>query len=177
MTATTSAFATQAEKVRLQNLKTEAKRQWQSAMMKRAQASEGPIGKALAKKPGAWAVMKLVLSSKPYEATHDYNDAKRERALASSRFLTLVNSLADPCWDAVVAIEKECGRQFALFDAWRDGPSGVVDLIAKALSVDLPEAPALESFYPKELREASKAKGVTESDLDEVDAEDEGDEE
>lgn len=169
--------AAQAEKVRLQNLKTEAKRQWQTAMMKRAQASEGPIGKALAKKPGAWAVMKLVLSSKPYEATHDYNDAKCERALASSRFLTLVNSLADPCWDAVVAIEKECGRQFALFDAWRDGPSGVVDLIAKALGVDLPEAPALESFYPKELREASKAKGVTESDLDEVDAEDEGDEE
>lgn len=73
----------------------------------------------------------------------------------------------DPGWDAVVAIEKECGRQFALFDAWRDGHSGVVDLIAKALGVDLPAAPAVESFYPKE---ATKAKGVTESDLDAVDA-------
>lgn len=165
--------AAQAEKVRLQNLKIEANRQWQTAMMKRAQAAEGPIGKALAKKPGAWAVMKLVLSSKPYEATHDYNEAKRERALASSKFLTLVNSLADPSWDAVVAIEKECGRQFALFDAWRDGPSGVVDLIAKALGVDLPEPPAVESFYPKDLKEAAKAKAVSEADLDEVDAGDE----
>lgn len=162
--------AAQAEKVRLQNLKIEANRQWQTAMMKRAQAAEGPIGKALAKKPGAWAVMKLVLSSKPYEATHDYNEEKRARAVASSKFLSLVNTLADPGWDSVVAIEKECGRQFALFDAWRDGHSGVVDLIAKALNVDLPEPPSVESFYPKDLKAAAKSQEA------EPDADDEGDE-
>lgn len=165
--------AAQAEKVRLQNLKTEAFRDWKSAMVKRAQAAEAPIAKALAKKPGAWAVLQLVLSSKPYEATHDYNDAKRERAVASSKFRSLINLLAKPDWEAVVAVEKECGRQYAIFDNWHDGYSGVVDLIAEALGVELPAAPKVESFYPKELKEATKAKGVTESDIDEVDAEDE----
>lgn len=163
--------AAQAEKVRLNNLRIEAHRAWQEAMRKRANAAEAPIAKALAKKPGAWAVMKLVLSSKPYEATHDYNEEKRARAVASSKFLSLVNTLADPGWDSVVAIEKECGRQFALFDAWRDGHSGVVDLIAKALGVDLPEPPSVESFYPKDLKAAAKSQEA------EPDAEDEGDDE
>lgn len=156
--------AAQAEKVRLNNLRIEAHRQWQAAMWKRANDAEGPIAKALAKKPGAWAVMTLVLSSKPYEATHDHNEEKRAQAVASSKFLSLVNTLSDPNWDAVLAIEKEASRQFAIFDAWRDGHSGVVDLIAKALGVDLPEPPSVESFYPKELKAAAKAETSEDED-------------
>lgn len=78
---------------------------------------------------------------------------------------------------ALVAIEKECGRQFALFDAWRDGHSGVVDLIAKALGVDLPEPPSVESFYPKDLKAAAKSQEPEPDADDESDDEsDEGDE-
>lgn len=134
-----------------------AANEWSEAMRKRAQELEPKIAAKVIATPGLWSVYMLFRKTKIYEATHHYDATKAGRAASSPAMVGLLKTLSAPGWDAIKKIEKDCGRRFGLLDAWRDGPSGMADKIAEALGIETTQAPTVESFLPKELREATPA--------------------
>ena len=139
-----------------QQLEAEARRkaatEWAEAMRKRAQEIEPKIAGKIMATPGLWSVYMLFRKTKIYEGTHHYSAEKAARAANSPAMVSLLKTLAAPNWAAICKIEKDCGRRFGLLDAWRDGPSGMADKIARALGIEVGEPPTLESFLPKDLR-------------------------
>lgn len=124
-------------------------------MRRRAIDAESKIARALLKKPGAWAMLALIRASKPYQATHDGDEAKRARAMRSPVLLGLLGHIPNPSWDGVMKITSECGVMFALFDPHLDGRSGFVDLVSESLGITLEPPPSYESFLPREFRAKS----------------------
>lgn len=145
----------------------EAMSQWKEAMRKRANKLEPQIAAKVMNKPGLLAAYTLLRKTELYEATHHYNAEKAIRAANSPAMAGLLKLLANPDWSAICKIEKDCGRRFGLLDGWRDGPSGMAEKIAQALGIETTEAPTLESFLPKDLRErkseAAKPAGKTDA--------------
>ncbi|MFN0133452.1 MAG: ParB/RepB/Spo0J family partition protein [Phycisphaerales bacterium] len=134
-----------------------AQNAWSIAMRKRASDIEPAIAAKLLSTPGLWAVYKLIRGTKEFEATHHHDPAKAAKAANSPAMAALLKELARPGWDSIVKLEKSCGRKFGLIDAWRDGPSGMIDRFAAALGIELDAPPTIDDFLPKELRSASES--------------------
>ncbi len=126
----------------------EAIGKWENAMSARARSLTPKLAKALAKTPGAWAMLSLFRESKMYAASQG-GASKGERIVRSPGMASLLKHLAAPSMEGVLAMEKECGRQFDLLEPWYDGRSGMADAIAKAMGIDLGPIPTVEDFLPK----------------------------
>lgn len=146
----------------------EATREWQRAMEERADELQPAIAKALAAKPGAWAVYHLFRETKLYQATQA-GDAKAAKAVASAEMNTLLQMLANPTWDAVLTLERGCGRMYDLIDSWYDGKSGMADRIAQALGISIDPPPTVEDFLPKAQKQPAAAKRPAVKRVDEAD--------
>jgi len=137
----------------------EALRQWHRAMEALANGLEPAIAKALAAKPGAWAVYHLFRESKLYQSTQG-GDAKAARWVASAEMNSLLQMLSQPTWKAVLTLERGCGRMYDLIDGWYDGKSGMADRIAQALGISIDPPPTVEDFLPKAPKPAAADKGT-----------------
>jgi hypothetical protein len=138
-----------------EDLREEAEDKLDEAMNKRAKELIPQIHKALERKPGAWSMLKILQETKLYKDTQADGDRGRRAAMNGGLWNHLVK-LAEPSFNGLLTIEKDAGRKYGLFDEWYDGPSGVVELVAKALGIAVDDAPTIEDFLPK------KAKGGAE---------------
>lgn len=139
----------EADKKRMQEAedRKNAERQLRDALQRRAKTIGPMIAKELAKRPGAWSVYMLFRMTKLFQ---DTGGNKAERVVNSPGMSALLKLLNTPSWDAVLEIEKQCGRQFSLIDEWNDSGNGMADKIAAALGIELDAAPTLHDFLPKD---------------------------
>ncbi|MDX2148058.1 MAG: ParB/RepB/Spo0J family partition protein [Planctomycetota bacterium] len=94
------------------------------------------IAKGLAKRPGAWALLMLAKASKPWQKLCSVDPAESQKNRNHPALRAIVAAIANPTWEHLLGVEKECGRNFGLFDEWREGPSCVDLLVAEALGID-----------------------------------------
>lgn len=124
-------------------------RAYAEALRARVRAAEPLIAERLAQIRGGYAVFALLRATKTFEATRQQDVARARKAAQSPELAQLIKCLKRPGWSSVLTLEKACGRKFGLIDPFYDGPSGVVDLIAEALGVQLDPPPRLDDFTPK----------------------------
>ena len=127
----------------------EVLRAWDRAMRGRSVAAEPAIAAALRGTPGAFAVLSLFRGTKAYQATQATDRVKVKKAMAEPELRELASLLARPSWEAVLMMEKASGRNYGLLDHWKDGPSGMTDLVCEALGVELPSPPTFQSIASK----------------------------
>lgn len=124
----------------------DAQRAWDTAMRERSAAAEPAIAAALRQSAGSFAVLALLRQTKRYQATQANDRTKALRAVAEPELLELVGLLERPSWRAVLRLERACGRNYGLLEHWKDGPSGMTDLVCDVLGVELPAAPTIEAI-------------------------------
>lgn len=147
----------------------EANSQLHEALQKRAGETEKKILAALAKKPGQWALVLLMMKTKDFENTRHHDKKKARKAVEAPGMKTLLSLLQTPSWESLLQIEQQCGRRFGLLTAWYDGPSGMADAIAAAVGVELDAPPTIDDFLkdteaPKALKPAKKRAAKSEDD-------------
>lgn len=122
------------------NLLWEHRREWRKKY-------EPLISEALNAKPGRWALLQLIRCTKAVEATEAWQEAKSRKAASLPLVDRLLKLLDDPNWEAVLAVQKECGTKFGVIDDHSDLKSGLAEKIAKSLGIEcvplLTEADAL----------------------------------
>lgn len=124
----------------------QANNQLHEALQQRARETEKKILAALAKKPGQWALVSLLLRTKDFENTRHHDVKKARKAVEAPGMKTLLSLLQSPSWESLLKLEQQCGRRFGLLSAWHDGPSGMADAIAAAVGVELDAPPTIEDF-------------------------------
>lgn len=151
-----------ADKKRLKDAedRKQAERQWKDAMRARVKTIEPKLAKALAKTPGAWSIYMLFRATKLFGETRG---SKAAKFVESPGMAALLKLLSTPNWAALLEIEKQCGRQFALLDEWKDAENGMADKIAAALGVEVDAPPTVEDFLPKPEPETAKGKKPAEA--------------
>lgn len=123
------------------------------AMIKWTRTHTPAVTKAINSKPGAWALLKILLDTKAAEATEHHDIKQRRKAMRNPELLGLINVLSTPNWDGLLKLEKACGRNYGLFQ-FRHDQSGIVELIAKALGLKLDPAPDYDQVFAAELKKA-----------------------
>lgn len=133
-----------------------AQRAWDHAMRDRSAAAEESLAAALRRSPGAFSLLVLLRQTKVFQATQTNDRAKAVRAAAEPQLLELVGLLERPSWKAVLRLERACGRNYGLLDHWKDGPSGMTDMVCEALGVELPAAPTIEAIEARIRRQGRR---------------------
>lgn len=145
------------------------------ALQKRVGSTEKLVLAKLAKTPGQWALLKLLMCTKDFERTHHHDKVKAQKAAAAPGMKSLLQALTSPSWESLLQIEQQCGRRFGLFSDWHDGPSGMADAIAEVLGIEQEPAPTLDQFLEadKPAEKAAKRKRAEPVDSDDEAVEDE----
>lgn len=143
--------------LKLEEERRQAEYKLAEARRQRVAKHEPAIAKKLNSKPGLWAAYAILRRTKAYEATCHWDDKKSQKACRAPELTNAVKLLAGDPLEAIIALEKLCGRQVGIFDKHRDG-SGFLDLVASVLGLDVGEPPVLEDFMPS----ARKAKAEAE---------------
>lgn len=153
----------------------EARLKLNDALQRRVASTEKLVLAKLAKTPGQWALVKLLMCTKDFEATHHHDKTKARKAAAAPGMRSLLQALVNPSWESLLRIEQQCGRRFGFFSDWHDGPSGMADAIAEVLGIEQEPAPTLEQFLeaeapaskPGKRKRAERSEGEDETGEDE----------
>ncbi|MFO0833690.1 MAG: ParB/RepB/Spo0J family partition protein [Phycisphaerales bacterium] len=149
--------------------KREAEGKLDAALEDRATKARKAIDAALAKIPGAALLLDLLLRTKAFEGMSNSYDRKKARRVASSPAVaSAIRKLKKPTLQHFLAIEKEHRGRLDSISTWADRDNGFVDVLAKALGVDVEPAPTLDQFLAEAKAEQQEHAG---DDAD--DAEDE----
>lgn len=116
-------------------------RAWERRMRERAKEIDRELARELARTPGAFAMLALLQRTKPYQLTHDQDPVKRARAMRNPDLHQLARLIPKPSMHAVRTLEAACGRSYAILQDWWDGPSGMADLIAGVIGLELEPPP------------------------------------
>jgi len=140
----------------------QAERKWRDAMRERCRkVIEPAIKRFFPMNPGLWALFTLFKETTIFRATQSHNDGSARRAVESAELNAALKIMMARDWEAVLKIEKMCGRKETFFEDWYDGPSGMADKVAAALGVKLPPPPKLEEFLPKAMQPKGDARGAS----------------
>lgn len=136
----------------------DARNQWVGAMEARANALEKKLVSLLSKTPGALACFKIFKETKLVQASQGVQPGDQIKSAAAIK--ALLAHVKTPTIAGIVKLEQAAGLKFGLVDAYYDGPSGLADIIAAELGIDMGKAPTVEQFLPKDIREMPKTKRV-----------------
>lgn len=125
------------------------------ALRERAKKLEAPLVKYLSAKPCRWAMYLVLKESKLWQAT-EADDKRGQSAAQSPALRRLITLITEPSLDRLAEIEKTCGTQFGLIDAWNEAESGVLDVVADVFRIKIDEPPTLEQFMPAKFREGKE---------------------
>lgn len=136
----------------------DARAQWVAAMEARANALEKKLVSLLSKTPGALACFKIFKETKLVQASQGVQPGDQIKSPAAIK--ALLAHVKTPTIAGIVKLEQAAGLKFGLVDAYYDGPSGLADIIAGELGIDIGKAPTIESFLPTEIKEMPQTKRV-----------------
>lgn len=140
--------------------KREAEGKLDAALEDRAAKARKAIDAALAKIPGAALLLDLLLRTKAFEGMSNSYDRKKARRVASSPAVaSAVKKLKKPTLQHFLAIEKEHRGRLDSISTWADRDNGFVDVLAKALGVDVEPAPTLDQFLAEATAEQQEQAG------------------
>ncbi|MFN7019857.1 MAG: ParB/RepB/Spo0J family partition protein [Phycisphaerales bacterium] len=125
----------------------ELEREWREIMRDRAARLEPLIVKALAARPGAWAMWRLLEQTRALQDTRVYSIEAAAKAAAKKELSRLLSLVSAPSFDAMLEIERACGRRYSILEPSDDGPSGVAEMLAEVLGIGLDDPrTSLEAF-------------------------------
>ena len=133
-------------------------RKWEQAMNERANTLEKKLVNVLSKIPGALACFKIFRETKVVQASQGYERGGQIKGAAAIK--SLLANVRTPTVPGLIKLEQAAGLKFGLIDSYYDGPSGLADIIATELGIDLGKAPTVEQFLPKEIKDMPQPKRV-----------------
>ena len=140
--------------------KQEAARKLEVALENRAAKAKKAIDAALARIPGAALLLDLLLGTSAFRGMSSSYDLKKAQRVASSPAVaSAVKKLKKPTLEHFVAIEKELRSGLNSISTWTDRNNGFVDVLAKALGVEVEPAPTLDQFLTEAKAEQQEHAG------------------
>jgi len=140
--------------------KQEAERKLEVALENRAAKAKKAIDAALARIPGAALLLDLLLGTSAFRGmSSSYNLKKAQRVASSPAVASAVKKLKKPTLEHFVAIEKELRSGLNSISTWTDRNNGFVDVLAKALGVEVEPAPTLDQFLAEAKTEQQEHAG------------------
>lgn len=139
----------------------------QAANRDRIAKHERAFARKLSATPGLWAAYAILRRTKAYEATQHWDKVKVAKAIKSPQLLQAVNLLAGDPLEAILELEKLCGRDVGIFNKDYDSESGFMDLVASALGIDVGTPPTLEDYMPSARKAKAEAEKKSKADADE----------
>lgn len=136
----------------------EAENKWGRAMEERANALEKKLVSLLSKTPGALACFKIFRETKVVQASQGTQPGGQIKGAAAIK--NLLADVRKPTVAGLIKLEQAAGLKFGLIDSYYDGPSGLADIIATELGIDLGKAPTIEQFLPKDIKDLPATKRV-----------------
>lgn len=118
---------------------------------------EPVLAKALGARPGLWAMYRVLLEAKPVQALRSHADTGGAPPALLAQVKHLFSLLSRPSWEALVEIERECGRRFSLVEGRYDMPSGHTAALAEALGLKVPEQASWLDILPEDLHSEYQA--------------------
>lgn len=145
----------EAERYKAQQARWEAENKHREAMRSRAEKFKKAFLAELNKTPGALALWLLIRETSFYNQTRN-SGKKGEAARQSAGFLNLLKKAQKPSVDVLLEIEKKIQpQQVSILEAWSEPE--LVDVLAKAFSIEVSPPPKLSDFLPKAKAEEKKA--------------------
>lgn len=136
----------------------EAEVKWRRAMEERANTLEKKLVSLLSKTPGALACFKIFRETKVVQASQGTEPGGQIKGAAAIK--NLLADVRKPTVAGLIKLEQAAGLKFGLIDSYYDGPSGLADIIATELGIDLGKAPTVEQFLPKDIKDMPATKRV-----------------
>lgn len=162
------------QRAELEEAKRNAGYKLNDAREKRVKTLESAIIDSLKTKPGARALMHLVVETGPWKRAMG-NGPNARRAAQGPELQELFRLVQSPSLEGLLKIEKAGGFKFALLSpiSWHLRDKELVDVLATAMGIDLGEPPTLEQFLPAKFRKA-KAPAAAEAQDEDADLDDAG---